>query len=119
MRLFTVARKFHLRRVLSSKGVPVWTKHRIVAGKSRVLQIISLMGTGVIMSGCNELPSSIPVIGAYFPDWIFCSIGGIVMAAVVRTIIQWTKFEHRIGMAVLFYPALALIFSCLIWLLFF
>ena len=47
----------------------------------------------ILLAGCSQTPT-IAMFGAYFPGWLFCIAGGIVLALVT-------------------------LFSCVFWLLFF
>ncbi len=70
------------------------------------------------VAGCAA-PPSIPVVGAYFPDWLFCIAAGVVLTVIVRAILIWCRVERLLGPPVLAYPTLAVLFSLLTWLLLF
>lgn len=78
------------------------------------------MGFGLFalaLSGCSAAPS-ISVLGAYFPAWMFCILGGMALTLVLRALLE-KGLRVRVGWPVLTYPALLLLFSLLAWLAFF
>jgi hypothetical protein len=71
-----------------------------------------------VLAGCSASPS-ISVLGAFFPDWMFCVLGGLAITLVVRGVLAHLQRERALGAPVIAYPALLLLFSLLIWLLIF
>lgn len=43
----------------------------------------SLLVSAILLTGCS-LPPAIPVIGAYYPDWLFCIIAGVILTLITR-----------------------------------
>ena len=72
----------------------------------------------VICSGCSRAPS-IEVIGSFFPGWMFCIVGALILTGMVRMVLVHRQVETKVGPLVVFYPGLAVAFSCLLWLVFF
>lgn len=72
----------------------------------------------VISTGCSRAPS-IEVIGSFFPGWMFCIVGALCLTGLVRTVLVRRELEPKVGPLVVFYPGLAVAFSCLLWLVFF
>jgi len=70
------------------------------------------------MTGCSRSPS-ISVLGAYFPDWLFCIVAGVVLAIVVYVVLQRLQIADRLGPAALLYPAFVTLFALVAWLIFF
>ncbi|MEM5314850.1 YtcA family lipoprotein [Paraburkholderia sp. JHI869] len=70
------------------------------------------------LAGCSASPS-ISVLGAFFPDWMFCVLGALATTLVVRAVLGRLKYERALGPPVIAYPALLLLISLLIWLLIF
>ncbi len=71
------------------------------------------------ISGCARAPS-IDVLGAYFPDWIFCIAGGILIVTFLRMIMPKGYGLEEFGLGSLVsYLALVSIFAVLGWLLIF
>lgn len=69
----------------------------------------------LLMSGCANAPS-INVLGAYFPDWLFCIVAGVLLAIVVYRILQHRQRGALLGPPVVVYPSLVTLFSLVFWL---
>jgi hypothetical protein len=72
----------------------------------------------VALLGCQRAPS-FSIVGSYFPDWIFCSLAGIALAALAHGMFVRLKIEREIQPLVLVYPCIALSCAVTLWLLFF
>jgi YtcA family len=70
------------------------------------------------LTGCQDAPS-FSIAGSFFPDWIFCSLMGIVVALASYRALVALKLESYVQPAVLVYPSIALSFSVTLWLVFF
>lgn len=70
----------------------------------------------VALAGCS-LPPAIPVIGAYYPGWLFCIIAGVILTLITRRIILH-KY-NVLSFAGIIYTALFALYSMLFWLVFF
>ncbi|ENO1701812.1 hypothetical protein ACA859_001957 [Salmonella enterica] len=87
--------------------------------KSRIviqLKKRSLLFSAVLLTGCS-LPPAIPIIGAYYPDWLFCIIAGVILTLVTRRILL-RKYQTP-PLAGVIYTALFALYSMLFWLVFF
>lgn len=82
-------------------------------GKRR-LPYLALM----ICTGCSRAPS-IELIGSFFPGWMFCIVGALVLSVLIRTALVRWDMESKVGPLVVFYPGLVVALSCLLWLTFF
>jgi hypothetical protein len=71
-----------------------------------------------LLSGCVNAPS-IDVLGAYFPDWLFCIVAGVVLTGVIYLIIRRLRAEHLLGPSAVFYPTLAAFLALAVWLMLF
>jgi cell division protein FtsX len=69
-------------------------------------------------AGCSLSPS-IAVLGAFFPDWLFCLVGALVATLVVHTGLSARGHADSLGPKPLVYPTLLLLFALLGWLIFF
>jgi len=59
------------------------------------------------------------VIGSFFPAWMICLTAGVVLAFVVRYFLLRYRLESGVGLLALFYPCIVILFTCLLWLIFF
>ena len=78
---------------------------------------LSLAAT-LILVGCSHAPEY-SIFGSFFPVWIFCAAGGLVLAAGARVLIVRTVIAEHLAAPVLFYLSTATFFSCVLWLLFY
>ncbi|CAN7326553.1 YtcA family lipoprotein [Caballeronia sp. LjRoot31] len=80
------------------------------------------VATAVLVSmcvtGCSRSPS-VNVLGAYFPDWLFCIIAGVVLTIIFHVIVQRTHRGLWFGPPALVYPALVTLLALVVWLIFF
>jgi hypothetical protein len=72
----------------------------------------------LLCTGCGRAPS-VDIIGSFFPVWMVCLTIAIVLASILRLILLRYQFEAEIGPVALFYPSVVILFSCLLWLIFF
>ena len=77
-----------------------------------------VIAVSTLLSGCT-FPPSINVLGAYFPDWMFCIISGVSLTAIVSVIHGRYNLERWLRPTALTYPVLTTFFSIATWLIFF
>lgn len=70
------------------------------------------------LTGC-VYPPSINVIGAYFPDWLFCWMAGVLATLLFHAVFSGLNLGRFIPSPPLTYPLLTAFFSLGVWLLFF
>lgn len=56
------------------------------------------------------------VEGSFFPAWMLCIAGGIVLAILGQRLFAALGLEPYLGPLVLVYPSLALLLTLIIWL---
>lgn len=73
-----------------------------------------------LLGGCSTAPS-INVLGAYFPDWLFCIVGAIVAAGVLHAVLRTAGLSHQTqGLTLpLAYSSLTVSLALIGWLTFF
>jgi hypothetical protein len=72
----------------------------------------------LVLVGCSHAPEY-SIFGSFFPAWIFCSAGGLVLAAGARAVIARTAIAEHLAAPVLFYLSTAIFLACMLWLLFY
>jgi hypothetical protein len=72
----------------------------------------------LVLVGCSHAPEY-SIFGSFFPVWIFCSVGGLVLAAGLRVVIARTAVAEHLAAPVLFYLGAATFLACMLWLLFY
>jgi hypothetical protein len=71
-----------------------------------------------LLAGCTLSPS-INVLGAYFPDWLFCIVAGVSLTVIVHAIKNKQNLGSWLAPVALTYPALTALFSLTTWLILF
>lgn len=72
----------------------------------------------VAMTGCTRSPS-LNVLGAYFPDWMFCMVAAAVLTVAVHVCAQRASRDRWFGPPALVYPGMFALFALVLWLIFF
>lgn len=83
-----------------------------------LLRSSSLAALSVLCSGCGRAPS-FDIIGSFFPVWMVCIAIAVILAFVVRYLLLRAKLEPEVGPLALFYPSVVILFTSLLWLIFF
>jgi hypothetical protein len=86
------------------------TSPRRLAGLSLTMSLM--------LTGCSHAPEY-TIFGSFFPVWIFCSVGGLLLTAGARALIAPTVIAEHLAAPVLLYLCIAIFFSCTLWLLFY
>ena len=84
-----------------------------IAAKS---PLAALMLAAALCAGCDPV---VDIAGADFPAWLICAIAGVALAAVIRTLLVAIRIEPHLGPLTIVYPCLALLLSCVVWIIFF
>ncbi len=77
---------------------------------------LAALTVAMTFTGCDPV---VNIAGANFPAWLICSIAGIALAIVARAIFAAIRIEPHLGPLMLVYPCLALLLSCVVWMIFF
>jgi|ERR1700677_4379404 hypothetical protein len=86
------------------------TSRRPLAGFSLVAPLV--------LVGCSHAPEY-SIFGSFFPVWIFCSVGGLVLMTGARALVARTAIAEHLAAPVLLYLSMATFFACILWLLFY
>ena len=78
----------------------------------------SVMAMSGALAGCNHSPSQ-DLLGSFFPSWLLCLVGGAVAAALLRAGLFAVGLGEHVVAPVVTYPAAALAFTFLAWLVWF
>lgn len=80
--------------------------------------ILRLAALSLLCTGCGRAPS-VDIIGSFFPVWMVCFVAAVVLAFAVRHLLVRYRLEAEVGPVALFYPSVVILFSSLLWLMFF
>jgi YtcA family len=83
----------------------------------RALAALSLAAL-LVLVGCSHAPEY-SIFCSFFPLWIFCAVGGLVLMAGARALVARTAIGEHLAAPVLFYLGMATFFACMLWLLFY
>lgn len=72
----------------------------------------------LVMTGCAHAPEY-TIFGSFFPVWIFCSVGGLLLMWGARALIGQTALAEHLAAPVVSYLSMAILFTCVLWLLFY
>jgi len=78
----------------------------------------SALTAPLLLVGCSHAPEY-SIFGSFFPVWIFCSAGGLVLMMGARAVIARTAIAEHLAAPVLLYLGMAISFACVLWLLFY
>jgi len=81
-------------------------------------RVAFLVTSSLGLGGCSRAPS-LDILGSFFPVWMLCLIVAIILAAFVRMVLMRYRLDSHIGPVAVYYPSAVVMFSCLLWLIFF
>lgn len=73
---------------------------------------------GMLNTSCAGSPS-VNVLGAYFPDWLFCIVAAVVLTILFHLTIERGHYDRWFGPLAVVYPTLVTLFALGVWLIFF
>ena len=82
----------------------------------RVRITVALSLAMLTAAGCDPV---VNIAGANFPAWLLCTIVGAIAAAAARPLFVAGGIERYLGPLLLIYPCLAVVFACIVYLIFF
>jgi YtcA family len=77
-----------------------------------------LAGVCLLLAGCGRAPN-IDIIGSFFPVWMLCIAIAIPLTFLARRLLVRFHLETVVGPLALFYPCVTILFTSLLWLIFF
>ena len=78
---------------------------------------LSLMAP-LALVGCSHAPEY-SIFGSFFPAWIFCSVGGLVLMTGAHALVARSAVAEHLAAPILFYLSTATFLACVLWLLFY
>jgi len=78
------------------------------------LSLVALL----VLVGCSHAPEY-TIFGSFFPVWIFCAAGGLLLMSGARVLIGRTAIAEHLVAPVLSYLSMAIFFACTLWLVFY
>jgi hypothetical protein len=90
-----------------------------VPKRRRTLRAVGTAAVAASLTSACSIAPSVDVVGAYFPDWLFCIVAGVVLAIVVFKVLSRAPDSRRFGPPAVIYPTLVTLFALVVWLIFF
>lgn len=78
----------------------------------------TITAAALLLFGCGHAPN-IDIIGSFFPVWMLCLAIAIPLTFLARVLLVRFQLETEVGPLALFYPCVVLLFTSLLWLIFF
>lgn len=79
-----------------------------------------LLSGSLVLAGCRQTHSpTVDVLGSYFPAWIICIVGGLILTVIARLVFIALNLAAYLRPAPLVYLCLMIAFTMSVWLLFF
>lgn len=75
----------------------------------------ALLPLPLLLAGCSRNPN-VEIVGSYFPGWMICLALGVLLTAMAHAILRRRHAHHAIGHPALIYPAMTVLFTCILWL---
>jgi hypothetical protein len=72
----------------------------------------------LLLVGCSHAPEY-SIFGSFFPVWIFCAVGGLVLTTGARAVVARSAIAEHLAAPMLFYLGMAIFCTCMLWLLFY
>lgn len=68
------------------------------------------------LAGCTQAPS-VDILGSFFPAWLICLVLAVLLTAATQQVLS--RLHRTLAFPVLVYPSLALLFTLVLWVIFF
>lgn len=102
---------------MSAQNIESTERHRRASTSFRCLAVSSLMAP-LVLVGCSHAPEY-SIFGSFFPVWIFCAVGGLLLMTGARALIARTAMAEHLTAPVLLYISMATFLACMLWLVFY
>ena len=79
---------------------------------------VGMTAMSLLSASCSRAPS-VDILGSFFPVWMVCLTIGVFLSFGLRILLLRTRMEAEVGPLALFYPCAVILFTGLLWLIFF
>lgn len=86
----------------------------IRAARTALLPALALLVAGCSASGG---PPAVPIFGSFFPAWVICAVGGVLVAILLRALLIATRIDEHLPAPPLVYLCLAISGGIGLWML--
>ena len=81
-----------------------------------ILRCAMVVGSCLALGGCDPI---VEIFGSFFPAWLICLFGGVTLTVLSRELLAWMRVEPHLGPLFIVYPCLGIVFTLVLWLLFY
>ncbi len=80
---------------------------------------LPIVFSALCLAGCSPGGGapSVPVFGSYFPAWIICALGGVVIAMILRAALIALRIDEHLPAPPLVYLCLAVSGGIVFWMI--
>lgn len=72
----------------------------------------------LLLTGCSRSPA-VDIMGSFFPVWMICLTIAVFLVFALRWLLARARLETEVGPLALFYPCAVILFTGLIWVIFY
>ncbi|MFY1664368.1 YtcA family lipoprotein [Pseudomonas sp. Pseu.R1] len=90
----------------------------MTVGRTKLIPSLTIATSSLLLVACSNGPS-VPVLGAYFPDWLFCIVGGVLFSLLFHALVNRYGASQWWGPSAITQFLLTTIVALSAWLLFF
>lgn len=83
----------------------------------RILRHAAVLLGAAILAGCTTGAPAVPIFGSFFPAWIICAIGGILVAIIIRAVLIALHIDEHLPAPPLVYLCLAISGGIAFWMI--
>ena len=80
--------------------------------------LLGLTTICLLSTSCSRAPA-VDILGSFFPVWMVCLTIAVFLAFGLRLLLLRTRLEPEVGPLALFYPSAVILFTGVLWLIFF
>lgn len=85
----------------------------------RAIRPAAAIAVPLALAGCSAAGGApaVPIFGSFFPAWIICAVGGIVLAVVIRALLIALRIDEHLPAPPLVYLCLAISGGIAFWMI--
>jgi len=81
------------------------------------LDILALAAVALAGCGAGGGAPSVPVFGSFFPAWVICAVGGVLVAVALRALLVALRIDEHLPAPPLVYLCLAVSGGIVLWMI--
>lgn len=85
-------------------------------GSMAGVPVPAALAAGASLTGCTTAPSQV-ILGSYFPSWMICALGGLLVAVVAHRLLVAAGVDKALPVPPLVYLAITVAAAFGVWLI--